>query len=470
MTDEIQPAPRAAASPPQTAPRPAPEKGAPPRIAADAQLHARVDRFHLRLRDLDRDRDELNSTLTQLSSDVNELHGLRRALEREAGDSEDDASFSRLVAAATWRVEQEMGKRDEQRSRRWSMIATGAGLVAAAVLALVGWAVREGLKRTVDQAIADSRGALIADIASDVTSTVSAAFENRIDDTLEREQIYQGFRYQTLSLDLNTEFTATDRNEVLAALRIVAKDDRLRSRTGFRSALGQVLDSFIRASQDRAIDEIFSLYRTECLASSDIALPLLEHYAEQVIGYPDLVEMRPASMLQNFTLLADTDTVRRHLPGVLLAYKLMIDCRDSDGRSPRGDKLWEVALSLPANAEDPSSDSRATMLRVLLSMLHPRVLARKDTPEVLQMVAVADQLVAEYAKELSQLADALDDDYGVQFADSLVGATVASLTPEQLGSTSLEGYQATFQDVTAKLLGALHSTNGASSDQDEDEE
>lgn len=126
----------------------------------------------------------------------------------------------------------------------------------------------------------------------------------------------------TLKLELGTEFSPDDRDAIMSYLRKAAGKGDIRQSPEFRAGLFQVTRAFAAANQAPSLDEIFSLFQREVLASPPLVESLLHHYGQDIVGRT--TAPTDDASLKTFESLERVSAASK-VPELALYYRLLLD-------------------------------------------------------------------------------------------------------------------------------------------------
>lgn len=336
-----------------------------------------------------------------------------------------------LEADIVWRVEKKIQERESHRLARKTFTNAGFGVVATVVVSAVLWMfTNAGQQRieAVEREFAQLDGefkqlsgpgvesAVLGvlgqanfreQLKEETTVIVDDIIGDRFSDALALERIYLQLSVRVLGLKLGDRFSAEDRNTVLELFEELVVEDAsdIRALPEFGTLLGDTLNAFYAAGQNRAIDQIFDTpeYQSILLRSNALSSTLLEHYSESISG--SLIDLaRESEEVRRFELLAER--LMSDAPGTALSVELLVEFRLGD-RPDRIDAAWTRLHGL-ALAGGERADQAINGAVVLLGSTEPDMLAIQETPEVTKRVTIASALLDSHGAQLGLVLGELD--------------------------------------------------------------
>lgn len=202
-------------------------------------------------------------------------------------------------------------------------------------------------------------------------------------------------RINGLALKLRVEksFSETERDEVVALLKRIAKIPALKSSAEVKLALGNILQRFTSAGQQAHIDEIFIAYQDEILVDGISTEVLLHHYGQQIVGRNAKPSTKDLA-LEAFEKLEGVAT-GHELMELALAYRVLYE-------SLLGADERRIVNLLLTSLDFPENDS-IRFLREILIRTKAENWQRRPTPEGRNFERVAKRFFKAYKNPLTEI-------------------------------------------------------------------
>jgi hypothetical protein len=233
-------------------------------------------------------------------------------------------------------------------------------------------------------------------------------------------------RFATIvtKLELGTSFTPYDRDAVMNFLRRASKNDDVRLSSEFSGALFQVTRAFASANQAASIDEIFTLFEREIVASNELVEALLHHYGQALVArpvIPDNDEVR--ATFEKLEGLAMSSNV----PELALYYRILADYEE-------GPQNTDQLIELFAQARNLNEADLSRFFFELLTRTKSENWVMEDSVEGKRFQEISRRFLRDLGPSLAQQLGLEEDTFGVAATDGIESSEMARLMGQLLSS------------------------------------
>ena len=323
------------------------------------------------------------------------------------------------------RVAHDLDAMINQRAQKSAAILAVLGAVGIAILGWLGkeyvaarFSLMEQINRTtITTTLGSELPKSIAAAEISVRDSLRAELDTRLESLLGAEPSYMYLAYAAFTLSQTASFSTTDRDGIISALDSVAKHPQFARRPEFPVMLEKIIDSFIAAGQENAVDKVVTMFRDTCFASQGISISLLEHYSKRLIR--SATDSTPSREFARSAFEDAADSLGRQWSGSAIAYRQIISYATGSG-SP---EIRSDRMKLLAKSSDPSTtnDPRFRFLFTMFGMTEQRLLGiREGLEEVVPIAERTALFYTDHISDIGMIAEALATDHGTNSLETIV--------------------------------------------------